>query len=237
MIPYKDENPTHHIPWVTYAIILLNVLAWFVVQGMGTAPVLAESVCRYGAIPGALLGDSTGINSTNGFCPSVSQGWFQVITSMFMHGGWLHLIGNMWFLWIFADNIEDALRPVRFVIFYLVGGIAAVAAQVAADPNSMIPMVGASGAIGGIMGAYARLFPKVSVHIAIILGFFILRRTIPALWMLGIWLALQAISAFATINTGQQGGVAFWAHIGGFVAGFLLIKVFKGAPGAPGRSV
>ena len=130
-----------------------------------------------------------------------------------------------------------ALRPVRFIIFSLVGGAAAVAAQVAADPDSMIPMVGASGAIGGIMGAYARLYPRVSVHIAIILGFFVLRRTIPVLWMLGIWLGLQAVSAFATISTGQQGGVAFWAHIGGFVAGFLLIKVFKGYPGAPGRSL
>ncbi len=237
MIPYKDENPTHHIPWVTYGIIVLNVLSWFVLQGMGTAPALAESVCRYGAIPGALLGDPLGLGASEGYCPPVSQGWFEVVSSMFMHGGWLHLIGNMWFLWIFADNIEDALRPFRFIVFYVLGGVAAVAAQVAADPDSMIPMVGASGAIGGIMGAYARLYPRVSVHIAIILGFFVLRRTIPALWMLGIWLALQAVSAFATIQTGQQGGVAFWAHIGGFVAGFLLIRVFHGAGVKTGRSI
>jgi membrane associated rhomboid family serine protease len=228
MIPYRDENPTHRIPWVTYLIIVCNVLSWFVIQGMGQDPGLTESVCRYGAIPGALLNNGHLSSPNMLVCPPLGQGWLTAFTSMFMHGGWLHLIGNMWFLWIFADNIEDALGPLRFVCFYLLGGIAAVAAQIASDPASMVPMVGASGAIGGIMGAYARLFPRVSVHIAIILGFFIFRRTIPALWMLGIWLALQAVSALAVPHAGSQGGVAFWAHIGGFVAGFLLIQVFRG---------
>ena len=237
MIPYKDENPTHHVPWVTYSLIILNVLVWVLVQGMGTQPALVESVCRFGAIPGALLGAAQDWTGAAGYCPPVSQGWFNVISSMFMHGGWLHLIGNMWFLWIFADNIEDALRPFRFIVFYLLGGIAAVAAQMAADPGSMVPMVGASGAIGGIMGAYARLYPRVPVHIAIILGYFVMRRTIPAVWMLGIWLALQALSAFATIGAGQQGGIAFWAHIGGFVAGFLLIRLFHIPRTIPGRDV
>ena len=237
MIPYKDENPTHHTPWVTYSLIFLNVAAWVLIQGMGTYPVLGESICRYGAIPGAILGASLDWAGTTGYCPPASQGWFNVISSMFMHGGWLHLIGNMWFLWIFADNIEDALRPFRFIVFYLLGGIVAVAAQAVADPGSMIPMVGASGAIGGIMGAYARLYPRVAVHIAIILGFFVIQRTIPAFWMLGIWLALQVIGALATMGTGQQGGTAFWAHIGGFVAGYLLIRVFHNSRSLPGREV
>ena len=227
MIPYKDENPTHHIPYVTYSIIVANVLVWILIQGMGAQPALGDSVCSYGAIPGALIGSAPLYETGATFCPQLQQSWWTVITSMFMHGSWLHLIGNMWFLWIFADNIEDALRPVKFIVFYIVGGVAAVAAQIVSDPNSLIPMVGASGAIGGIMGAYARLFPRVRVHIAIILGFYVMRHTISALWMLGIWLGMQGVSAYLSINSSQQGGVAFWAHIGGFVAGFILIKLFQ----------
>lgn len=237
MIPYKDENPTHHIPYVTYGIIVLNVLAWMTLQGMGSQPALSESVCSYGAIPGALLGSAHFAESGALVCPQLQQSWLNALTSMFMHGGWMHLIGNMWFLWIFADNIEDALRPAKFIIFYFLGGIAAVAAQLASDPQSVIPMVGASGAIGGIMGAYARLFPKVQVHIAIILGFFVMRHTISALWMLGIWLAMQAVSGYLAIQSGQQGGVAFWAHIGGFVCGFLLINLFKNSAVSASKSV
>ncbi len=227
MIPYKDENPTHHIPYVTYGIIVLNTLAWFFLQGIGSHPNLGESICQYGAIPGAILGSAqlAGVDSL--VCPQLDQSWWNAISSMFMHAGWLHLIGNMWFLWIFADNIEDALRPFKFTVFYIIGGLAAVGAQMVSDPQSQIPMVGASGAIGGIMGAYARLYPKVKVHIAIILGFFILRRTIPALWMLGLWLGMQGVSALLVSQSGQKGGVAVWAHIGGFVAGYLLIKVFR----------
>ncbi len=227
MIPYKDENPTHHIPYATYCIIAANLMVWVFIQGMGTQPALGDSVCSYGAIPGALMGSAPVYETGATFCPQLQQSWFTVFSSMFLHGGWLHLIGNMWFLWIFADNIEDALRPFKFLVLYLLGGIAAVAAQIASDPDSLIPMVGASGAIGGIMGAYARLFPKVKVHIAIVLGFYVMRQTIPALWMLGIWLGMQAISAYLTIGSGQQGGVAFWAHIGGFAAGFVLIRLFQ----------
>jgi len=237
MIPYKDENPTHHIPYITYGIIVVNLLAWVVLQGMGNQPALSQSVCSYGAIPGALLGSAHFVESSALICPQQQQSWLNAITSMFMHGGWMHLIGNMWFLWIFADNIEDALRPLKFIIFYLLGGLAAVAAQMASDPQSIVPMVGASGAIGGIMGAYARLFPRVQVHIAIVLGFFIMRRTIPALWMLGLWLGMQAVSGYIAIQSGQQGGVAFWAHIGGFVTGFVLIKLFQGSPTSSPRNI
>lgn len=227
MIPYKDDNPTHHIPYITYALIIANILAWLLIQGAGSEPALSQSVCNFGAIPGELLGGNRNLFYSDSLvCPAVPQSWITAFTSMFMHGGWMHLIGNMWFLWIFADNIEDALRPVKFIVFYFIGGLAAVATQIIADPQSMLPMVGASGAIGGIMGAYARLYPKVKVHIAIILGYFIISRTIPALWMLGIWLGFQVISAWVNLQFGTLGGVAFWAHIGGFVAGFLLIKLF-----------
>ncbi|MBX2867119.1 MAG: rhomboid family intramembrane serine protease [Acidiferrobacterales bacterium] len=237
MIPYKDENPTHHLPIVTFAIIGLNVISWLILQGLGEPAALAQSVCQFGAIPGSLVGSISYDTSAELICPPTNQSWITVFTSMFMHGGWFHLIGNMWFLWIFADNIEDALRPLKFIIFYLVGGVAAVAAQVISNPESMVPMVGASGAIGGIMGAYARLYPKVRVHIAIILGFFILRRTIPAIWMLGIWLGMQGVSAFMSMQSGQQGGVAFWAHIGGFVAGFILIPFFNNSERSAPREI
>ncbi|MEM7196120.1 MAG: rhomboid family intramembrane serine protease [Pseudomonadota bacterium] len=226
MIPYKDENPTHVLPVVTYAILGLNIFAWLLLQGMGSEPALTQSICRYGAIPGAMLSNAALSSAEDLVCPVVQQGWLQALTSMFMHGGWMHLIGNMWFLWIFADNIEDSIGHVRFIIFYLIGGLAAIAAQMAADPGSMIPMVGASGAIGGVMGAYARLFPKVRVHMAIILGFFIMRQTLPAWVMLGLWLGFQVISGVLSLSNSAEGGVAFWAHIGGFLAGFILIPLF-----------
>lgn len=229
MIPYKDENPTHHIPFVTYSIIALNVLAWIFIQKYGSEPELSESICRYGVIPRAVLGSSA-LDVTENICRVGHQSWITAVTSMFMHGGWLHLIGNMWFLWIFADNVEDVLGSVKFVFFYLIGGIAAIAAQILADGNSLIPMVGASGAIGGVMGAYAWLYPTVRVHIAIILGFFIIRQTIPAWVMLGIWLALQLFSGVLSFQSSTQGGVAFWAHIGGFLAGFVLIQLIYRKP-------
>lgn len=229
MIPYKDENPTHHIPYVTYGIIVLNVLAWVLLQGFGREPDLSHSICNYGLIPGAILGNAS-FEPSLGYCDVPHQSWAAAVTSMFMHGGWLHLIGNMWFLWIFADNIEDVLRPIKFILFYLFGGLAAVGAQMLADSNSLTPMVGASGAIGGVMGAYARLFPTVRVHVAIILGFFIIRHTIPAWVMLGIWLGIQVVSGYISLSSTTQGGVAFWAHIGGFAAGFLLIKILHRKP-------
>ena len=237
VIPYKDENPSHILPVVTYGILLLNVLSWLVLQGLGAEPALSESICNFGAIPSSLTGSLALQSPDSLVCPPLDKGWITTITSMFMHGGWLHLIGNMWFLWIFADNIEDAFGHVGFVIFYILGGLAAVGAQVMADPGSTIPMVGASGAIGGVMGAYARIYPKVRVHIAIILGFFVLRHTIPAFVMLGLWLALQFVSVVLTAGSSAQGGVAFWAHIGGFLAGFLLVPIFKGFSGRNMREI
>ena len=165
MFPLRDENPTVRIPYAVIAIIVLNALVWFFVQGFGDAYALAESLCLYGLVPGDLLGlinegtrISLGNNLVCAFDASPNPG--SLVTSMFMHGGWFHILGNMWFLWVFGDNIEDVMGPVRFVIFYILCGLAAAAAQIATDPSSTIPMVGASGAIGGVMGAYALLYPR-----------------------------------------------------------------------------
>jgi membrane associated rhomboid family serine protease len=145
---------------------------------------------------------------------------------MFLHGGWFHLIGNMWFLWIFGDNVEDSMGHARFAAFYVLSGLAAAAAQVATNPESAIPMVGASGAIGGVMGAYVVLYPRVHVHMLVPLGFFITTIAVPAFLMLGYWLILQLVSGFGTLGV-EGGGVAFWAHVGGFAAGAVLIVLFR----------
>jgi membrane associated rhomboid family serine protease len=145
---------------------------------------------------------------------------------MFLHGSWFHIIGNMWFLWIFGNNVEDAMGHFRFVVFYLLCGVAAALAQVAADPRSGIPMVGASGAIGGVMGAYVLLYPRVHVHLLVVLGFYVNTIAVPAFLMLGYWFALQLLSGVGTLGM-QGGGVAFWAHAGGFVAGAILVFVFR----------
>jgi membrane associated rhomboid family serine protease len=148
-----------------------------------------------------------------------------VVTSMFLHGSWLHLLGNMWFLWIFGNNIEDSMGHMRFVAFYVICGLAAAMAQVIANPSSTIPMVGASGAISGVMGAYLLLYPRVKVFAIVPIGFFITSMALPAWVMLGYWFLIQIVSGFVSIGQ-QEGGVAFWAHAGGFVAGIVLIKLF-----------
>jgi membrane associated rhomboid family serine protease len=230
MIPIRDDNPTFLTPYATFGIIALNALAWILVQGLGTPDRLAESVCTLGLIPGELLqtvprGAALQVGP-NAVCVLTDSAWYTVFTSMFLHGGWLHIIGNMWFLWIFGNNIEDVMGTPRFVAFYLLCGLAAAAAQIAADPASPIPMVGASGAIGGVMGAYVVLFPKVHVHMIVFLGILITRIAVPAFLMLGYWIVMQLLSGFGSLGS-QGGGVAFWAHIGGFVAGVVLIYVFS----------
>jgi membrane associated rhomboid family serine protease len=145
---------------------------------------------------------------------------------MFMHGSWFHLIGNMWFLWIFGNNVEDAMGHVRFVAFYLLCGLAAAALQVATAPDSAVPMVGASGAIGGVLGAYVLLYPRVHVHLLVFFGFFVRTIAVPAVLMLGYWFVLQFLSGLGSLGS-DGGGVAFWAHVGGFGAGALLVTLFR----------
>lgn len=227
MFPLSDDNPRLHTPYATFTLIALNVLAWALIQGFGDAGTLARSICHYGLVPGDLLGrlaPGTAIELGPGLgCRFDGDGSpLSLVTSMFLHGSWFHIIGNMWFLWVFGDNVEDQLGPVRFVVFYLLCGLAAAGAQIVSHPESSVPMVGASGAIGGVMGAYAILYPRARVNLLIFLGFYVTTVAVPAIWMLGYWFLLQIIGGIPALGSGE-GGVAFWAHAGGFVAGLLLI--------------
>jgi membrane associated rhomboid family serine protease len=231
MFPIRDDNPTLGRSTVTVAIVALNVLAWVFVQGLGSEAALAKSVCELGAIPGALLGQ-VAAGTTVPLGPGMSctiadhPNWLTVLTHMFLHGGWFHLIGNLWFLWVFGDNVEDAMGGVRFATFYVLCGLAAFAAQALTNPSSAIPMVGASGAIGGVMGAYARLYPRAPVHLMVVFFVFVNRTVVPAFLMLGYWFLIQVLAGIPSLAS-EAGGVAFWAHVGGFLAGVLLIPVFS----------
>ena len=232
MFPIKDENPTILNPVVTIGIIVVNVVVWLLVQQMGAEPGLSQSVCQLGLIPGEFLHripPGTQVPMGPDVTCELSGGatWYTPLTSMFMHGGWLHLIGNMWFLWIFGDNVEDAMGHVRFVVFYLLCGLAAAGAQMLSAPSSIVPMVGASGAIGGVMGAYALLYPRAHVHMFIFLGFYMTTIAVPAIYMLGYWFLLQLLSGLPGLSGGRPGGVAFWAHVGGFLAGLAMVTLFK----------
>ena len=235
MIPYRDENVTERTAVITFAIIGLNALVWLLVQGAGATHVaadgvvtgLAASVCNLGLIPGELtlsVQAGTGFEMGSGLVCVMDAGrqWTHVFTSMFLHGSWMHIIFNMWFLWLFGNNVEDSMGRVRFVLFYLLAGIGAAAAQVLVDPSSPYPMVGASGAISGVMGAYVVLYPRVRVWTLVPIGFFLTSIALPAWVMLGYWILLQVLGGIG----GSEGGVAFWAHIGGFVVGAATIKLF-----------
>ncbi|MPZ17151.1 MAG: rhomboid family intramembrane serine protease [Luteitalea sp.] len=203
---------------------------WLLIQGAGSPLWLARSVCNLGLIPGELTGaltPGTGFAMGEGLVCLTDPGpqLTNVITSMFLHGSWMHLIGNMWFLWLFGNNIEDSMTRPRFVAFYLLCGLGAALLQVVTEPDSGVPMVGASGAISGVMGAYLVLYPKVRVFTIVPLGFFLTSVALPAWVMLGYWVLLQFLGGFSRIG-GEGGGVAFWAHVGGFVVGLILIKLF-----------
>ncbi len=218
MIPIHDDNPTSITPYVTYLLITICVLVFL--WELSLAEQLEAVFYSLGVVPALLVGD--------GFLPAeqvVIPAWLSIFTSMFMHGGWMHLIGNMLYLWVFGNNIEDAMGHGRFIIFYLLCGIAAVFSQVLPEPNSVIPMVGASGAISGILGSYLLLYPRAQVLMAIPLGIIFFTRRIPAIYVLLFWFAMQLFSSY--MNEGQQGGVALGAHIGGFIAGMALIPFFR----------
>jgi len=231
VFPIRDENPHFLTPWATWGLVAANVLSWAFVQGFGTESDLARSICLHGLVAGELLqtvpagasfplGDDVAC-ATTGVPHPVT-----LLTHMFLHGGWMHLLGNMWFLWIFGNNVEDSMGHVRFAIFYLLCGLAAAAAQILSDPSSGIPMVGASGAIGGVMGAYVMLYPRVRVQMLVWFGFYVTTVAVPAVWMLGYWLVVQVIGGVGSLGI-RSGGVAFWAHVGGFVAGALLVLPFR----------
>jgi len=231
VFPIRDDNPQLMPPYVTYALIAVNVLVWLVFQGMGAEPVLAQSVCRLGLIPGEILGNvepGTALRLTPTTMCAVGQApaYHTIVTSMFAHGSWMHLIGNMWFLWLFGDNVEDSMGHGRFLVFYLLCGLAAAGLQLISAPGSAIPMVGASGAIGGVMGAYVVLYPRVRIHLLVFLGFFVTTVAVPAVVMLGYWFLLQLASGAMSVGN-ESGGVAFWAHVGGFGAGAAGIFLFQ----------
>jgi len=229
MIPYRDENETQRRALATGAILVLNIASWLVVQGAGSDLPLAKSVCNLGLIPGELTGllpPGRSFPLAPGLACVTDPGRqvSHLITSMFLHCGWMHLIGNMWFLWLFGNNVEDSMGRLRFIAFYLLTGLAAALGQVMANPDSIIPMVGASGAISGVMGAYLVLYPRVKVYTLVPIFIFFTSIALPAWAMLGYWFVIQLVSSL--FSPGDMGGVAFWAHIGGFVAGVVLIKLF-----------
>ncbi|MDZ4096278.1 MAG: rhomboid family intramembrane serine protease [Paracoccaceae bacterium] len=217
MFPIRDHNPSGRTPYVTYALIALNVMVflgyWLTITDDRA---LNWFFASWGLVPAQVSG---------------GMGWSGFLSSMFLHGGWMHLAGNMLFLWIFGDNLEDIMGHLRYGLFYLACGLAAAFAQVAMDPASHVPMVGASGAIAGVMGGYLLLFPRARVDVLIIFVIFFRILPIPAAVMLGLWFALQLFSGYATSADG--GGVAYAAHVGGFVAGLALTLPFWLARGGP----
>ncbi len=213
MIPIRDEIKTHRTPIVNYALVVINVLV-FLWMFLNTAN-LESIYYEYALIPANFL---------NG----IDFGDIKdIFTSMFMHGGWMHLIGNMLYLWIFGDNIEDRLGHIGYLIFYVAGGIAAALLQTLISPSSQIPMVGASGAIAAVLGAYLVMYPNSRVYTFIPIGFYARVRLMPAVVVLGLWFLLQLISGVGSLGALDQGGTAYFAHIGGFVFGLVLGWMFK----------
>jgi membrane associated rhomboid family serine protease len=213
MIPLRDDNPAQRIPVVTRAVILANVVAFAYEVSLGDS--LGEFMREWGVVPGRLIASLAGDTS-------LPVELATVFTSMFLHGGWLHLIGNMWYLWIFGDNVEDRMGAVRYLLFYLAAGAIAALVHAALLPGSPIPTVGASGAIAGVLGAYAHAFPRARVLTLIPVFFFFQVVAIPALVLLGVWFLIQFISGTISFGSGS-GGVAWWAHIAGFVFGFVAM--------------
>jgi len=223
MFPIRDHNPSGRTPFVTLALIAANVgifaLYWL---ALASDEALGRFFMAYGLVPARI---------------SYGEGYWTFVTSMFLHGGWMHLIGNMLFLYIFGDNMEEEMGHLGFLGFYLASGVAAAGAQFAAEPGSMVPMVGASGAIAGVMGGYLLMFPRARVDVFFFFVVFFRVFPIPAWIVLGVWFAMQLGSGWAT--PADQGGVAYWAHAGGFMAGLLMAVpawLRRGGPGYWGRT-
>ena len=215
MIPLSDDNPTHSKPYVTIALIVLCCLLFIWQLSLGSDG--RKAIFALGVIPTSLLQDTPLPTNLRWVSPELT-----LLTSMFLHGGFMHLLGNMLYLWIFGDNIEDILGKPVFLLFYFICGIVAALSQALPEPSSQIPMIGASGAISGVLGAYVVFFPKKKIKVAIPLGFFLQILRLPAYVVLIFWFILQLING---ANAGSGGGIAFGAHIGGFVAGLVLAPI------------
>ena len=214
MLPIRDHIPTRRAPLVTYAILGMNVIVFIFELLLDSTGELSTFLIKWGVVPARLLGDF-----------SISEA-FTLVTSMFLHDGPMHVFGNLLYLWIFSDNVEDMMGRVRFVLFYLLCGITASIAQVLAGVGSTIPAIGASGAIAGVLGAYLLLFPQARVDTLVTWSFFARVRTLPAIVVLGFWFVLQFLNGALSFGVGQVGGVAWFAHIGGFLCGLLTVKLF-----------
>jgi membrane associated rhomboid family serine protease len=220
LIPLRDDNPAPITPVLTWGFIAMNVLVFLYQFSLGEKQERIF-IYQFGAIPAVITGLER-LPSTLSAIPAD----FSLFTNMFLHGGWMHLIGNMWYLWIFGDNIEAALGKLRYAAFYLVCGVLATLSHILSNPASVIPSIGASGAISGVLGAYLLLYPQARVMVLIPLGFFTRIMYVPAALVLIFWFVIQLLNG--SMSTGQEGGgVAFWAHIGGFLAGMLLVGLFK----------
>jgi membrane associated rhomboid family serine protease len=237
MFPISDDNPTLHTPWMTYVILALTFGVWILYQGAGLSErQLAFSVCNLGLVPAELMHTRpVGFQVPLGggltcVVDDLAINWLTPLTSMFLHGGWGHILGNALFLWVFGNNIEDSMGPGRFLAFYLLCGMVAAAVHTLVEPGSPVPTVGASGAISGILGAYLVLYPRARVNILFFLPFFIRVVPVPAwmalLWWFG-WQVVAGLPQLSPMRPDVSGGVAVWAHIGGFIAGAVLVKVFE----------
>src|SRR5918997_63230 len=217
MFPIGDENRRGHIvPVVNYLLIAINIAVFFYQISLGSQPAIQDFINQYGVIPQEII---------------ARQDWFTLLTSMFLHGGWAHLIGNMLFLWVFGDNVEDAFGHLGYLVFYLLTGLAASAAHILLNPGSEIPSVGASGAISGVLGAYLIFFGGNAIRVLI--GWFV--TIVPAWMMIGLWAVQQFIATYGAIAVTEQttGGVAYAAHAGGFLAGLILAVLLRGTGGRP----
>jgi membrane associated rhomboid family serine protease len=219
LIPVRDENPVRIVPVVTYAVLLVCLLV-FVWQSTLSGAAQQRLILGLGLIPAVLFGHAQ-LPPVLELVPPAAT----VFTSMFLHGGIMHLAGNMLFLWIFSDNVEEALGRFRFVFFYALCGVAAAMAQSLPNPDSQVPMIGASGAVSGVLGAYLLLYPHARIIVMVPLGFVLQPMRLPAVAVLGLWFGIQLISSL--LAGGQEGGVAFRAHLGGFVAGMVLLPVLR----------
>jgi membrane associated rhomboid family serine protease len=244
LIPLKDDITPRRFPVLTVALIAINVAMFFLFQGgvFGSETAFDDKVAEYGAIPYEISHPGKhcdlvatgqvaceGQEGVTGEAPDgLAATWLTLLTSMFMHGGLLHLGFNMLFLWIFGNNVEDSMGRARYLLFYLLGGLAALGLQTVVDPNAAVPTIGASGAIAAVLGGYALLYPRARVVTLVIIVFFITVIQLPALVVLGLWLLLQVVAGIADITgpAGDAGGVAYFAHIGGFVFGLLAIRLF-----------
>ena len=218
MFPIHDDNPTRITPYVSYVLLSACVLIFLWQVSLGDA--VQQAVYSFGVIPSVLFATKS--------LPvelEILPAWLTIFSSMFLHGGWMHLIGNMLYLWVFGNNVEDAMGHKRFILFYLSCGLLAALTQAVLNPHSEIPMIGASGAISGVLGAYVLLHPHARILVVIPIGILIYTPWIAAYWVLGFWFVLQLINSL--ISASDTGGIAYGAHLGGFVAGMLLIPLFK----------